>query len=60
MDLRVSATPPSTHLDQPPTGPTPEDLALIRNQITEIITSGGQTKKALFEASSPATRCEDI
>ncbi len=38
-------------LDQPPTGPTPEGLALIRNQIREIITAGGhKAKKAMFEA----------
>ena len=38
-------------LDQPPAGPSPEDLATIRSQIAEIITTGGhKAKKALFEA----------
>jgi hypothetical protein len=39
--LRADKTRLEFDLDQPPTGPAPEDLALISNQITEIITTGG-------------------
>lgn len=49
--LRADKTRLEFDLDQPPNGPTPEDLALIRSQITEIITTGGhKAKEALFEA----------
>ena len=49
--LRADKTRLESDLDQPPTGPTPEDLALIGSQITEIITTGGhKAKKALVEA----------
>jgi site-specific DNA recombinase len=38
-------------LEQPPVGPSPADLALIRDHITEIIRGGDhKAKKALFEA----------
>ncbi|MEV4702177.1 recombinase family protein [Actinoplanes sp. NPDC049316] len=38
-------------LDKPPTGPSPDELAQLRQQIAEIIRSGGhRAKKALFEA----------
>ncbi|GIF98333.1 recombinase family protein [Catellatospora citrea] len=38
-------------LDQPPVGPSPAELTMIRNHITEIIRDGDhKAKKALFEA----------
>ncbi len=49
--LRADKTRLEFDLDQPPTGPSTEELALIRNLIAETINSGSyKAKKALFEA----------